>query len=110
MLPEFVLFHLRMHAAHILPRLGTLRVGIDIKDAHSLEFPGGIAIKARSGLVDTQESQRIDFVEPGWQRIVLKEQTQHRLIAARVFLRTAPFDRESDVAANGLEKFEVAQV
>ena len=82
----------------------------EIEDGHRLEFAGGVAEEFYGSVVDLEAEQGFAIENPGGERIVGEEKTEHRgAIAERVF-GAAAFDGEGDVAADGVEKFEIAFV
>ena len=65
---------------------------------------------AHGGVVDLQEAEGFGVEDPGGKRIVGEEQAEHAIRSWESVFGAAAFDGKGDVAADGVEKFEVALV
>src|SRR6476469_9823721 len=82
----------------------------DVGDVHAFEFGVRGAVLGDCGVVYAKEAQSFGIKDPSGKRIVREQQTKHRFGLRESVFGAAAFDGESDVAADGIEKFEIALV
>jgi len=110
MQPKAVLLGAVLHLANVGHRFFALGVGADGKDGHVLKFFVGITVELDGGLIDAEKLERLHLIQPGGHGVVLKEEAQDGFILAKLFLGAAALDGQGDVAADGIEEFEVAEI
>ena len=70
----------------------------------------GIAVKLDGGLVDAEELERVGLMKPRRHGVALKEEAQDGFVLAKFFLGAAALNGQGNVAADGIEEFEVADI
>src|SRR5580704_46857 len=84
--------------------------GSKIQDGHGFKFGGREAEEFHGGVVDLKAEEGFAVENPGWQRVIGEEEAEHGGAIAESVFGAAALDGEGDVAADGVEKFEVALV
>jgi hypothetical protein len=110
MQPKGVLFAFSSCLQQVRGGVFTLRQRTYLKDTHAFEFIPRVAVLANGRLVDTQKAQGLHVVEPRGKRTVFEQKTEHGLVFAQFLFGAAAFDSQGDVAADGVEELQVAQV
>ena len=103
----FVVFVYLMKMGHGLFALGGRA---NIEYGHVLELFVGISVKMDGGIVDAEELKRVGLMQPRRHGVALKEEAQDGFALAKFLLGAAALDGQGDVATNGIEEFEVADI
>jgi hypothetical protein len=82
----------------------------DVSDVHGFEFFTRVAVLVDGGVIDLEESEGFGIKDPGGHGIVSEEQAEHGLAFGEGIFGAATFDGEGDMAADGVEEFEIALI
>ena len=82
----------------------------NVGDVHGFEFFARVAVLVDGSVVDLEEAKVCGIENPGGKRIVSEEQAEHGLALGEGVFRAAALDGEGDVAADGVEEFEITLI